>query len=100
MDKNNIGPNALERAKQCLKLVLEKNIFDFVFYIPIEFKLEAKGVHYRDGQEDLSYQYKVDEYIQKYLREYNIPFRTITGKTPEERAKKVLIQLGITKGVV
>jgi thymidylate kinase len=93
METNNIGPDALERAKECLKIVLDRKIFDLVFYIPIEFKLQAEGVQYREGQQDLTYQYKIDEYIKKYLFAYKIPFTTITG-TPEERAKKILLQMG------
>lgn len=87
---NNIGPNAFLRAQECLEIILDCQIFDYVFYIPIEFKLNAEGVAYREGQQNLDYQKKIDEYILKYLNKYNIDYRIITGKTPEERKNKVI----------
>lgn len=63
--------------------------YDYVFYLPVEFPLEADGVRY--GEE---LQESVDEEIELILDFYHIPYHIITG-TVEERYEQVCNILGL-----
>ena len=77
-------PSMTARLKEMVELHLEKNPYDLVFYIPIEFPLEKDGIRFEDEQ----YQKMIDLQILKYLKRYKIPYITLTG-TVEERLQKI-----------
>ena len=60
------------------------NLYDFIFYIPIEFKMEEDGV--RSTDED--YRKLSGDLMLKYLNENNIKYYTLTG-TIEERYEEI-----------
>lgn len=70
------------------KFLENKNNYDIVFYIPIEFKLENDWIRF----EEKEYQKQVDRKILKLLKKYNIRYITITWNIDErlEQIKKSL----------
>jgi len=58
------------------------------FYIPIEFELEDDGIRFIDKE----FQHEVDVLIKRFLKDYNIPFKTLKG-TVEERLSALATML-------
>lgn len=66
--------------------------YSHIFYLPPEIPLIEDGVRSTDKK----FRDEVDKHIQDILREYNIPFTTITG-TVDVRISKILSVIGKSK---
>jgi len=75
-----------EEVKSVVNRLVERNAnYDLIFYLPIEFSLEADGVRSADPE----FQKKIDEYYRVYLQKQRIGFFELTGSV-EERLNRAL----------
>ena len=85
---DNISEEIMLDIEAKIEEIRDKNLFDLVVYIPIEFAQKEAG-EYREGQqENPDYQKDVDTIIKFLLWGYGIPYITIGG-TVEQRVNKM-----------
>jgi len=74
---------------EVIRYLVERNAkYDHIFYLPIEFPLEADGVRSPDPK----FQKMIDERYRQYLEEAKINFKMISGSV-EERVAQALKHL-------
>ena len=80
-----------EDVKKVLRDMIKRTArYDFMFYLPIEFKMEMDGIR----SEDLDFQKHVDSLYKKYLEEFGIKYILLSGSV-EERVGQALSHLNI-----
>ncbi len=75
--------------KNIIKEIAQGNAqYDFVFYLPIEFRMELDGVR----SDNLKFQKEVDRRYKKTLKEFGIEYIALSGSS-EERIKQAIEHL-------
>jgi len=98
--KENIKPETKSMIEGLLENIIVRNIFDVVFYIPVEFEIpkEELNKEFREGQVDLEYQKTIDALILNILNKFKIKYILLTGSV-EQRIKTVLDIVKFKEGV-
>ena len=78
-----------QNVKNVVRDIVERNSrYDKVFYLPIEFPMEADGIR----SNDLEFQKEVDGRYKECLKEFNIEYVALSGSV-EERVNQAIKHL-------